>query len=702
MSLKSNFEYIRDWCNHRFLRRDEKVDVDLSNYYTKDEVDSNISSATPDLSEYMTVEDYQTDEEVVAAALNDLDGRIKTVAEDVKANSTQKGMYGQISRDESSGYLAVNKKPTTLGDKILIDPFIFPLGNSNDYNLAVVGKYNMYDHDIEGIECDICLRIRGNNGGYVLPTGATLYIHPMGSSDNPERAYEIAAVSSEEIVVRYHGGDEIYRFTINDPQLYSDGVYIPLTKTFVNDGYAYNRFISEEILESQELAGRWSSILTVDLAIPQTIAEAEMDEYGSLIWKAVPTLSDNILRDTAGKNYIPTNKAVAYHTKNFTKRFETEYTRGEDEIEDNGNFVTVCLGNYQPDFDRFVAGNGPIWQAGDVIDVPYKEVDVTDLMFHMNSDGGPESTPKSVNTMVYYTNQDYIEGIRYKRIADAPSDTSIKLSSLLIFRDQESETLEPLHPYYYFGGEFVDSESDGIKFDFQVEFRELIGGLNASQELNDDNGLISFWDGEIDTYLTALEVVWDDNNSRWVNKRQNDGYTSILDYYKFYYYANGKTYVASRSGNDVRPVDISKNVIEDLREEVKSLKSDKMIDIGFEGFLNVYNRSDLDITLSKAQFASGFDYITGFDDLLDSCDVSVVDKLFFGKVRNIYGKISTGANEPLEPLAFKILYTVSEGQISIARVLLAPSESAIKEGEYLEFEYSGGSTVSVTRIHREA
>lgn len=146
MSLKSNFEYIRDWCNHRFLRRDEKVDVDLSNYYTKDEVDSNISSATPDisvsmysssgsksysqtisnngqfqlsrvatsgsyndlsnkptipaaqvqsdwnatsgmgvilnkpdLSGYMTVEDYQTDEEVVAAALNDLDGRIKSI-----------------------------------------------------------------------------------------------------------------------------------------------------------------------------------------------------------------------------------------------------------------------------------------------------------------------------------------------------------------------------------------------------------------------------------------------------------------------------------------------------------------------------------------------------------------------------------------------------------------------------------------------
>lgn len=403
-----------------------------------------------------------------------------------------------------------------------------------------------------------------------------------------------------------------------------------------------------------------------------------------------------------GAVYTYSNGEPLIYNANVCHRLETEYTRGEDEIDDHGNFVTVYLGNYQPDFNRFVANNEPIWQAGDVIDVPYKEVDVTDLMFHMNSDGGPESTPKSVRTTVYYTNQDYIEGIRYKRIADAPSDTNIKLSSLLIFRDQDSETLEPLHPYYYFGGEFVDSEADGIKFDFQVEFRELIGGLNSSQELNDDNGLISFRDGEIDTYLTALEVVWDDNNSRWVNKRQNDGYTSILDYYKFYYYANGKTYVASRSGNYARPVDISKDVIEDLREEVKSLKSDKMIDIGFEGFLNSYNRSDLDITLYKDEFASGFDHITGFDDLLDSCDVSVVDKLFFGKVRNIYGKISTGSNEPLEQLAFKILYTVSGGQISKATVLLAPSESAIQEGECLMFEYSGGSTVKVKRTHREA
>jgi len=133
MSLKSNYEYIRDWCNHKFLTKDEQVSVDLSNYYTKSEVDSAITDATddidlsnyvtdselatglstkqntisdlstirsnaaagaakvsnvqsdwnatsglarilnkPDLDDYLTIEDYTQDEEVVAAALNDL------------------------------------------------------------------------------------------------------------------------------------------------------------------------------------------------------------------------------------------------------------------------------------------------------------------------------------------------------------------------------------------------------------------------------------------------------------------------------------------------------------------------------------------------------------------------------------------------------------------------------------------------------
>lgn len=133
MSLKSNYEYIRDWCNHKFLTKDEQISVDLSNYYTKSEVDSAITDATddidlsnyvtdselatglstkqntisdlstirsnaaagaakvsnvqsdwnatsglarilnkPDLDDYLTIEDYTQDEEVVAAALNDL------------------------------------------------------------------------------------------------------------------------------------------------------------------------------------------------------------------------------------------------------------------------------------------------------------------------------------------------------------------------------------------------------------------------------------------------------------------------------------------------------------------------------------------------------------------------------------------------------------------------------------------------------
>ena len=38
MSLISNYKYIRDWCNHKFLTKDDQVD--LSNYYTKNEVDT--------------------------------------------------------------------------------------------------------------------------------------------------------------------------------------------------------------------------------------------------------------------------------------------------------------------------------------------------------------------------------------------------------------------------------------------------------------------------------------------------------------------------------------------------------------------------------------------------------------------------------------------------------------------------------------
>ena len=102
MSLKSNYEYIRDWCNHRFLKKSDQVKVDLSNYYTKTEVDSQLSNI--DLSEYakqddlmdfaqyansqyMGITDYQSDEKVIAASLNDLNSRIKTVEDVIKVAS---------------------------------------------------------------------------------------------------------------------------------------------------------------------------------------------------------------------------------------------------------------------------------------------------------------------------------------------------------------------------------------------------------------------------------------------------------------------------------------------------------------------------------------------------------------------------------------------------------------------------------------
>lgn len=38
MSLKSNYEYIRDWANAKFLKKTDQIKVDLSEYVTKDEV----------------------------------------------------------------------------------------------------------------------------------------------------------------------------------------------------------------------------------------------------------------------------------------------------------------------------------------------------------------------------------------------------------------------------------------------------------------------------------------------------------------------------------------------------------------------------------------------------------------------------------------------------------------------------------------
>lgn len=64
MSLKSNFEYIRDWINSNFLKRDG-------------------------LSLYQLKSDYEDDELVISASLNDLNSRILNLNLDLNSNVNQ-------------------------------------------------------------------------------------------------------------------------------------------------------------------------------------------------------------------------------------------------------------------------------------------------------------------------------------------------------------------------------------------------------------------------------------------------------------------------------------------------------------------------------------------------------------------------------------------------------------------------------------
>lgn len=75
MSLKSNYAFIRDWISIHFLK---KEDVDLNQYPTHEEVSDTLESYAEksELEKYLTVNDYKTDEEIVAEALVDLDSRI--------------------------------------------------------------------------------------------------------------------------------------------------------------------------------------------------------------------------------------------------------------------------------------------------------------------------------------------------------------------------------------------------------------------------------------------------------------------------------------------------------------------------------------------------------------------------------------------------------------------------------------------------
>ena len=76
MSLKSNYSFIRDWINTKFLK---KEDVDLTQYQTHEEaqddnqyIDRTYAKKT-DLNRFLT----EDDEQIIAASLTDLDKRIE-------------------------------------------------------------------------------------------------------------------------------------------------------------------------------------------------------------------------------------------------------------------------------------------------------------------------------------------------------------------------------------------------------------------------------------------------------------------------------------------------------------------------------------------------------------------------------------------------------------------------------------------------
>lgn len=78
MSLISNYEYIRDWANAKFLKKSDQIEVDLSNYYTKGqlynktELESRFSEINSNLSVISSNYAKQTDFDVLNSKVNAL------------------------------------------------------------------------------------------------------------------------------------------------------------------------------------------------------------------------------------------------------------------------------------------------------------------------------------------------------------------------------------------------------------------------------------------------------------------------------------------------------------------------------------------------------------------------------------------------------------------------------------------------------
>lgn len=247
-----------------------------------------------------------------------------------------------------------------------------------------------------------------------------------------------------------------------------------------------------------------------------------------------------------------------------TRRFETEYVRGEDDIASDGTYVG--LGDFRPDIQY------EYLKAGDIIDVAPKEEDITNVIFR--NDG-----TESIRTQVYYASQDrdnFVSGtsyycIKYERIADFPSDPNTQMSTLIFYKEWSSEDGVPVPPYFVFQARPEETESGVTGL---IPFVGFNNGGSQPVALNPDSDYIGFIEDESSSDFVCTEVVInpgvETSTPTLTPKRQDDGVVSILDYYKFYYVAEGKTYVMSRDGDYARPLDITKSVVELYREELRN------------------------------------------------------------------------------------------------------------------------------------
>lgn len=80
MSLRSNYEYIRDWVNAKFLKKEDATTI-LDSYATKENVNEAFSDYSENLNidQYLTKKEYDVEENIIASALTDLDARIENL-----------------------------------------------------------------------------------------------------------------------------------------------------------------------------------------------------------------------------------------------------------------------------------------------------------------------------------------------------------------------------------------------------------------------------------------------------------------------------------------------------------------------------------------------------------------------------------------------------------------------------------------------